>query len=105
MSENLNKDQMIHETYFATKAIEKRMDRHSAEYTRGFEKIWEELKEIRKIASDEKQEAAQVREKQNERIKQLETEKNIFLKIMVPLIAAISGGLVSWFTGLFNRHQ
>lgn len=105
MSENLNKEQMIHETYFATKAIEKRMDRHSAEYARGFEKIWEELKEIRALASEEKEEASKYRETQNERIKQLETEKNIFLKIMVPVISAIFGALSAWVSGIFHRGQ
>lgn len=103
--ENLSKDQMIFKSYVVVQTLEARIDRHSIEHKEMFDMIWRELKEINNLIYDEIKEVRQEINKfnlscqaQSERISKLETEKNIWIKILVPIISSITALLTGFLS-------
>lgn len=100
-----NYEQTIIETKVLLKTLSERVDRHSIEHSAGIERVYRELKEIRSISQDLREEERAARAELEARIIKLETERTIGLKVMVPLISAVFGALSAWFSGLFHRGQ
>jgi hypothetical protein len=99
MRTDLSKDQMIYESYLAFHALEKRIDRHSIEHKEMFNKIFHELQEIRKDFHQQENAQRALIEQQSASILKIETEKNIAIKVLVPIISII----VTVLTNLFSR--
>ena len=107
--ENLSKDQMIFKSYVIIQTLQERIDRHSIEHKETFDKIWEEIKQSKSSIYNEIKEVRKEISKfnisiqnQSERISKLETERNIWIKFLVPIISAIVAFLTSF---LSKRHQ
>ena len=105
MKKDIPPEQIIIETATLLTTLKDRIERHSMEQSRGMERIWNELKEIRQISSEARDEEREARSRLESRIIKLETERNFILKFMVPLIATIFGAVSSFFTSIFHRGQ
>lgn len=90
----MSEKQMILESFLSIKQIEKRMDRHGTEFRSDLDKIWTKLDEIKKDQN--------VKFENHEmRLVKSESEKNIFGKIIAPIISISSGLLGAWL----GRHS
>lgn len=98
MQGNLSKDQMIYENYVVVNTLKERIDRHSMEHTKMFDKIFHELQEIRKDFNQKENAQRALIEQQSDRILKIETEKNIAIKVLVPIISIIVTFLTNFFT-------
>lgn len=98
MQGNLSKDQMIYENYVVVNTLKERIDRHSMEHTKMFDKIFHELQEIRKDFNQKENAQRALIEQQGDRILKIETEKNIAIKVLVPIISIIVTFLTNFFT-------
>lgn len=99
MQGNLSKDQMIYENYVGVNTLKERIDRHSIEHAKMFEKIFHELQDLKQAYYHKTETQRDVIEKQNERILKIETEKNIAIKVLVPIISII----VTFLTNFFSK--
>lgn len=99
MQGNLSKDQMVYESYVIVNTLKERIDRHSMEHTKMFDKIFHELQEIRKDFNQKENAQRALIEQQGDRILKIETEKNIAIKVLVPIISII----VTFLTNFFSR--
>lgn len=91
----ISNNQMIVESYVMMKTLKERVDQHSMKHDAMFDKIWTELKEQR-IESQNRSEKQDERiTTQNERITKVETERNLSVKIMTPIISAAVACLTS----------
>jgi len=104
--ENLSKDQMIFKSYVVIQTLESRIDKHSIEHKEMFDMIWREIKEINNLIYDEIKEVREEINKfnlsiqvQSERVSKLEIEKNLWMKILVPVISSIT----ALITGFLSR--
>lgn len=82
---------MVVETNTIVKELKERMDRHSHDYERTFQGIWDEMKEMRR-------EVGESIGKIKEKVLEIETQRGILLKVVTPIISAIFGtaaGLIS----------
>ena len=104
MAENKYEHTII-ETQVLVKTLSERVDRHSIDHSAGIDRIYRELKEIRQFESEAREEDRKARAQLEARVTKLETERNIGLKVMVPLISAIFGAISAWFSGFFHRGQ
>lgn len=98
MRTDLSKDQMIYENYVVVNTLKERIDRHSIEHTKMFDKIFHELQEIRKEFHQQETAQRALIEQQGDRILKIETEKNIAIKVLVPIISIIVTFLTNFFT-------
>lgn len=105
MTSPSNYEQTIIETKVLLKTLTERVDRHSVEHSAGIERVYRELKEIRQISSEVRDEERAARAELEARVVKLETERNIGMKVIVPIISALFGAVSAWFTGLFQRGQ
>ena len=75
---------MVVETNTIVKELKERMDRHSHDYERTFQGIWDEMKEMRR-------EVGESIGKIKEKVLEIETQRGILLKVVTPIISAIFG--------------
>lgn len=101
MKADASKDEMIYVSYTSVHALEKRIDIHSEKHAQMFEKISNQLAEMRKENNERDRYHQKLISEQNERITKIETERNIALKILVPIISIV----VSFLTAFFSRKM
>lgn len=99
MKTDINKEQMIYESYVVVNTLKERVDRHSMEHSQMFEKIWHKLEELQSDNRKNESEHRKMLETQGQRIFKLESERNLVVKILVPIISVI----VSLLTGFFSK--
>lgn len=86
MKVDISKEQMIYESYVTIHSLKERIDRHSDEYSLIFDKFFNELKEIREEITE-----------RDSRLLKIETERNIAMKVIVPIISIIVTLLTNFF--------
>jgi len=94
---------MLYDVCAILPEMAKRIDRHSAEHQTAFERIWNELKEIKESIHAENASNAKRFESNAIAITKLETERNLGMKILVPIIAAIVSLVTNWIS--HKTHQ
>jgi len=94
-----SKAKMIYESYIGFKNLTDRIERHSVDHRLMFDKIWGELKDLKSLFHQEMNLSHSAIEAQSTRMTKMETEKNIAIKIIVPIISVI----VSLITSFFNK--
>lgn len=99
MKADINKDQMIYESYVVVNTLKERVDRHSKEHSAMFEKIWHKLEELQNDNRKSESEHKKLIQSQDERLFKLESERNLVVKVLVPIISII----VSLLTGFFSK--
>jgi hypothetical protein len=89
---------MLYDVCAILPEVVKRIDRHSAEHQTAFERIWNELKEIKESIHSENTSISKKFEANAIAITKLETERNLGMKILVPIIAALVSLITSWLS-------
>lgn len=83
---------MLIETNTIVKELKERMDRHSHDYERTFQGIWDEMKEMRREVGG----AISTLEKE---VSTLKAERGLMIKVITPIVGTISGALAGIISG------
>lgn len=93
---------MLYEVCAILPEVVKRIDRHSAEHQTAFERIWNELKDIKESIQLENASITKRFEADAIAITKLETERGIGVKILNVIITAVVALITSW---LSHKHR